>query len=60
MGGSIPRWLPVVGWALIVVGALSVIGDIAQGGSGFGLALDLVLDAFLVLVGLLIVASSRR
>ena len=64
---TLPRWLPIVGWVMVAVGALSFIGDVAsddfglQGSFGtVGLVFDILLDVFLVVGGLLIVRATRR
>lgn len=61
MAPPTPRWLPIVGWVLLGAGILSAVADVARAGDlGLGwLALNLLLDAFLVVGGLLIVRSTR-
>ena len=62
-----PRWLGIVGVFVAVVGVLGFIGDVrSRGGAfeavlgGFGFALDLILDVFLVFAGVVMFAVARR
>ena len=62
-----PRWLGIVGVFMAIVGVLGFIGDVRSSGGAFeavlgtfGLVLDLVLDAFLVFAGLVMLQVSRR
>ncbi len=62
-----PRWLGIVGVFMMIVGVLGFIGDVrADGGvfqsvfGDFGLAFDLILDAFLVFAGAVMLAVARR
>ena len=68
-GGPVrpPRWLGIVGIFMAIVGVLSFIGDIRSDGGAFesvlgnfGLVVDLLLDAFLVVAGLIMYAVARR
>ena len=62
-----PRWLGIVGVFMAIVGVLGFVGDVRAGGGafedvlgGFGFALDLALDVFLVVAGLVMFAVWRR
>ncbi len=62
----VPRWLLPVGIVLLVVGAVGFVADLRSGGGpvgnsfgDFSLAVDLVLDGFLVAAGILTLLVVR-
>ncbi len=55
-----PAWLAWVGAAMSVVGAVGLIVDIQSNKSGASLVIDLMLDVFLVVAGLVIFLATRR
>ncbi len=64
---KLPRWFPLIGWAMLVVGVVSVIPDLTDSDSGLrsslgwpGLVIELLLDAFLIGAGIVVILTGRR
>ena len=64
---QIPRWMVYTGWVMLAVGAVLLVRDIAASDStlegsigGVGLVIDLAIDLFLIVAGLLVILAARR
>ncbi len=62
-----PRWFRYAGWLMLIVGAASLVRDVSttsstlEGSLGWlGLIIDVGLDLFLVVAGLVVVVVARR
>jgi hypothetical protein len=59
---DLPRWLPAVGWVMVVVGAVGLVRDMFRLGEAADLVIgiEVVLDVFLVVAGSVIIVVTRR
>ena len=59
---DLPRWLPAVGWVMVVVGAVGLVRDMFRLGETADLVvgIEVALDVFLVVAGTVIVVVTRR
>ena len=62
-----PRWMVFAGWVMLGVGAVLLVRDVAAADSplegsigGAGLVIDVAIDLFLVVAGLVVVLAARR
>lgn len=56
----LPPWLHWVGAVMAVVGVIGLVLDLQSDKSGASLVVDLMLDGFLVVAGVVIFLAARR